>query len=295
MEPMEMLLNFLVATISSIVSGVVLTKLNAADNFFILFPYFIIMFIIFILEGIIINYFYTKIKCKKCNQKKEKEFSQKMETKCQECDKKVEVIDVARASIEGPGGTEKILGECEKHFYFMGISAQKWIKDADNFDSTMRKISAKHGSVRFLMLNPSSEEARRMSITGNSDLIQNIKNNITTLREYRKSGLNVEVRVYSRMPVFRIAIVDDDKKVYAGNYKVYNNGVVDVNVEQLILDDNGNGKVEKILKEQYLEYFQAEWDDSRNITIDLNGTIDDSYWNEFESHRMVNRKSIWKR
>ena len=52
---------------------------------------------------------------------------------------------------------------------FIGVSGNKWIRKASNFNETMKRIYGRHGDVRFILLNPNSEEAKRLSILRGDD------------------------------------------------------------------------------------------------------------------------------
>lgn len=191
---------------------------------------------------------------------------------CNHCQKK---MNIAVSTIDGIGGTESILSECNQHFYFMGISGNKWIKRAKNFEKTMQRIIAKHGTVRFVLLNPNCQDAKTLSLAGGnpSSHIKDLTiENLRALKRYKDQGLDVTVRVYSHMPVFRIAVVNDRQKVYVGSYKVDSNGE---NVPQLIFS---NGKdinsTETILCNQFIDYYNMVWNSSDLKTIDL-GQVDD--------------------
>lgn len=195
--------------------------------------------------------------------------------RCIKCSKK---IRVAPSTIAGEGGTESVLSECQRDFYFMGIAANKWIKKANNFDSAMKKIIVKHGEVRFILLNPMSKEAEKMSIAGGNPsdyLKQVISDNIKVLQTYKKMGLNVRVKVYSHMPVFRVAIVDKVEKVYVGSYEPNGDGN---DMQQIILDSNNNNReTESILKGQFLDYFEITWNDDSLNEVDIDLIEDKEY------------------
>lgn len=199
--------------------------------------------------------------------------------RCAKCSKK---IRIAPSTITGEGGTESILSECQRDFYFMGIAANKWVKKANNFDSTMKRITAKHGEVRFILLNPMSKEAEKISIAGSnpSDHLRHIiSDNIKALQTYKKMGLDVRVKVYSHMPIFRVAIVDKVEKVYVGAYEPSSNGN---DMQQIILDRNSNNReTENILKGQFLDYFEVTWNDDSLNEIDIDLIENEEYLKNF--------------
>ena len=199
--------------------------------------------------------------------------------RCKNCSSKIKIAD---STISGEGGTEHILSECNNSFFFMGIAANKWIKKAKNFDAVMKHIIYKNGKVRLILLNPMSKDAVKLSLAGGNRknyLNGVIKENIRALQHYKKMGLNVKVKVYSHMPVFRIAIVDETQKVYVGSYNTDSDGA---DIPQIILDsDTSNNKTEDILRLQFLDYFNVSWNDESLDEIDIYRIDDDVYMKSF--------------
>lgn len=183
------------------------------------------------------------------------------------------IIKILPNTVEGEGSTKSILSECENHFAFMGVAANKWIRGADNFDFAMKKILARGGTVRFVMLNPMSKAAQNLSLAGHNPsdhLCGIILGNLKELVKYKNLGLNIQVKVFSHLPVFRIAITDNER-IYLGHYKVNNDGS---QLPQLLLQ----GK-KKILFKQFYDYFNATWNSKNLISIDLDKLDDDKYLN----------------
>lgn len=183
------------------------------------------------------------------------------------------IVKIVPTTTEGEGSTESILSECDNNFSFMGIAANKWIHGAMNFDMTMKKILARNGSVRFILLNPISITAKNMSIASqqvDSYMREKILNNIRELKKYYDLGLKIQVKVFSYMPVFRIAIVDDEK-IFLGHYKVNNDGS---HLPQLILQGKN-----KILFRQFWDYFNVTWNRSDLKSIDFSKLDDPEYLN----------------
>lgn len=247
---MSKMKSFFRDTFVSIIGGLVVLALPY------IFKDMVALQITFLLSLIVANYYIHIYTCNHCQNK----------------------MNIAVSTIDGIGGTESILSECSQHFYFMGISGNKWIKRAKNFEKTMRCIIAKHGTVRFILINPNCDDAKTLSLAGGNP-ISHIKDmttdNLRSLKRLKDQGLDVIVRVYSHMPVFRIAIVNDREKVYVGSYKVDNNGE---NVPQLIFN---NGKdinsTETILCNQFIDYYNMVWNSSDLKTIDLGQVDDDAY------------------
>lgn len=183
------------------------------------------------------------------------------------------IVKILPNTVEGEGSTKSILSECENHFSFMGIAANKWIRGADNFDFVMKKILARNGTVRFVVLNPMSKAAQNLSIAAHNPadhLRTIILGNLKELVQYRNMGLNIQVKAFSHLPVFRIAITDNER-IYLGHYKVNNDGS---QLPQLLLQGKN-----KILFKQFFDYYNVTWNNPDLITIDLDKLEDDEYLN----------------
>lgn len=185
----------------------------------------------------------------------------------------VGIVKMLPSTMEGEGSTSSILNEVDKSFYFMGIAGTKWIQKADNFERTMRKLTAIHGSkVRFILLNPMSVEARNMSLAeGKSQYYMRdlVLNNLRTLKTLKDElGINLEVKLFSHMPVFRIAIVDEEK-IYFGQYRINSGGE---NLSQIVLQ----GK-DKMLYRELSEYYSIAWDNANLKYFDFDKIDDQSY------------------
>ena len=135
----------------------------------------------------------------------------------------------------------------------------------------MKKLLMCNGSVRIIMLNPMCESAKHLSTAlGKAEeyLKESVLKNMRELREYKKMGLNIEIKVYSHMPVFRIAIIDN-QKIYVGHYRVNDNGE---KLPQLILQGKN-----KILFKQFFDYWNVTWNDVGLKTINLDMIDNEEY------------------
>ncbi len=223
--------------------------------------------IVSIVAIIAINFVFYRFKCKKCEDKQNRLEIQRQANMINQ----IGIVEMLSSTIEGEGSTEKILVGCDNHFFFMGIAATKWIKGAKNFDETMKRLLARNGKVQIIMLNPMSKFAKNMSIASGKaeNYLQNsIIKNMKELKTYKELGLNITVKVYSHMPIFRIAVVDDEK-IYVGHYRVNSDGT---SLSQIKLQ----GK-DKILFKQFLDYCNVTWDSEELKTIDLDELDNQNY------------------
>lgn len=216
---------------------------------------------------IVMNVLLYQYKCGRCPDKKNKA---EIQNQADMFDK-IGITKVVPSTVEGEGSTNNILAECDDYFFFMGIAATKWVKGAKNFDQTMKKLLARNGTVHIIMLNPMSTSAKNMSIASEKAEIflrDSILKNIKELKVYKDMGLDITIKVYAHMPIFRIAIVDNEK-IYVGHYRVNSDGV---DLQQLILQ----GK-DKILFKQFADYCNVTWNSDELIKIDFDLLDDKAY------------------
>jgi hypothetical protein len=155
---------------------------------------------------------------------------------------------------EGKGSTASILKSVEVSFAFMGIAARRWINTEPVIDRLVKEICNPNRPVRFLLLDPDSQEAVRQSkvLNGNDrDVPDSIRRSLNTFKSWRANGCNIEVKLYNFLPVFRIAMVDDDT-AYVGFYR---GGMARTDSPQLVLDHEGHPSFFQPFK----DYFEMNW------------------------------------
>lgn len=78
------------------------------------------------------------------------------------------IIRILNKSDKGEGSTKSYLTQANREICFVGIAASKWLNQKDTFEKTIRRICAlKGGRIRFLLLNPDSEAAKKLSLSNN--------------------------------------------------------------------------------------------------------------------------------
>jgi hypothetical protein len=155
---------------------------------------------------------------------------------------------------EGDGSTTSILSTVSTDFAFMGIAARKWVDTGPLLQRVVKTIANPNSPVRFLLLDPDSEEAVRQSRLryGNEHQVaDDIRDSIGKFKQFRDGGCSLEVRVYDSLPVFRIAIVDE-ATAYLGFYRA---GMAHDDSPQLVLNRHG----ETSYFQPYKEYFETIW------------------------------------
>lgn len=92
--------------------------------------------------------------------------------------------------------------------FFMGVAGSKWVNDPPvyaEFERMLRKVSAAHGEVRFLLLNPNGNGWKKLKKLRRDNLSD------VSYDKYRilmKSYHCLKVRLYDPLPSFRLQFVD---------------------------------------------------------------------------------------
>lgn len=92
---------------------------------------------------------------------------------------------------------------------FMGVGGEKWVKDSQlrkAFENMLRRTKAMGGGIRFLLINPASESYGRLyQLRGESVPYDSYERFADLANKFD----NLNVRLYSDMPSFRMQFVDD--------------------------------------------------------------------------------------
>ncbi len=169
--------------------------------------------------------------------------------------KNIGIVNIVQSMTGGKGSTETILKTVKNQFCFMGIAARKWINTEPLLESIIKKVAARNRTMRFLLLNPDSPEAIRLSQIehGNPDVVpEAIRDSLRNFKALREKGYNVDVKLYSCLPIFRIAIVNNET-AYVGFYRAGTDGS---NSPQLILSSKAN----ITYFQPFTELFNDTWD-----------------------------------
>lgn len=172
-------------------------------------------------------------------------------------------LRVVKSTVNGEGGTEDLLIKVRQYrgLKFMGVGAGRWVQ-AKNFDAIMRNLISKHIKVRLILLNPNSEEAQIFDASNKKEGEQSVKekiiDSIKVFNKYKKENLNIEIKVYSHMPVFRIAIIGKSR-MYVGAYNVNRDDLTN-DIPQMVLEENSND-FENMLFNSFIDYFNTEWNE----------------------------------
>jgi hypothetical protein len=117
------------------------------------------------------------------------------------------------------------LPDIETELFFMGNGGSKWTREKAEFDSMLRRTAENRGSVRFLLLDPTSDACREGSEVrfGNpTEQPRKIVESLCRLRAWDRMFRHLEVKLYSHVPHFRISLINKTHAVL-GHYREYQN------------------------------------------------------------------------
>jgi len=181
------------------------------------------------------------------------------------------IEDVLVSLTEGRGSTEAILATVRSGFAFMGISAKRWIDEEKELRIALKSVAAHNNEVaRFLVLDPKAPATTALSRTAHENpqtIPDHIHDTIKRLADLaERSGLRIELRVYSSVPILRIAIIDS-RTCYLG---FYTDGRFGEESGQLVLAKDKHGTCFNA----FSSYFESVWKKSVIIplTSERNGS-----------------------
>jgi hypothetical protein len=192
--------------------------------------------------------------------------------------KSLGVSKILATSIKGEGSTSKYMASANSSICFVGIAASKWVKEGDALEKAIRKICALNtGYIRFLLLNPESSAAQKLSLAGSQnsdDVSTKIKKSVYDISrminrlsiDYPQALDKFEVRYYDQMPVFRLAIIDNRRAYFC----FYQLGCDGSKLKQFVIKPKqGDNPNTQNIFNSMLEHFDSLWNASLTIKCDL--------------------------
>lgn len=153
------------------------------------------------------------------------------------------------------------LDNVNNNLSFLGVGGKKWIQEKASFDDLIKRLLLRRqgNQIRFLLLNPDSKNAVNFNEGRNcshQDFIDDLNKTIEFFENAKeKSGIDIQVRLYSRMPNFRITIIDQTMTVL-GTYSSLSHDGLDA--PQIILKNTSNWSFTHNLT----AYFEHLWSES---------------------------------
>ena len=196
------------------------------------------------------------------------------------------IIKILPTSDRGEGATSTYMTKATRSISFVGIAASKWVKNEEILKDTIRRICSQNsGYIRFLILDPSSDAARKLTMSNKSvdnasidynnhsvsdkinQSLQRIKSLVAEVSNNdRELVKHFEVRLYRQMPVFRLAIIDER----CAYFSFYQRGVDGTKLKQLVIKPalSSNMAQENVFISMN-EYFDSLWNADTTVCFDL--------------------------
>ena len=189
------------------------------------------------------------------------------------------IIKILGSSVKGEGSTASYMKKATHSICFVGIAASKWVSNPDLLEKTIRSIcSLNSGYIKFLLLNPNSQAATKLSLAQesyNDDSVkQKIENSLKKLKEitenlsrsYPQVLDRFEIHLYDQMPIYRLTIIDSSRAYFC----FYQKGCDGSRLKQFVIKP----KVITELSQQNIfnsmsEYFENLWIAKDTVKFDL--------------------------
>jgi hypothetical protein len=109
---------------------------------------------------------------------------------------------------------KRSLSLCHSSLEFLGVGAAKLVATGTTFEDAVHRCQRPERSVRFLLCSPGNadlESIAKQAGKPKEDYREELKKSLRTLaRLGRERRLNVEVRLYAKLPIFRLMFIDDE-------------------------------------------------------------------------------------
>ncbi len=133
----------------------------------------------------------------------------------------------------------KIVENANNSFFFLGISAKR-TNSSPIIQKKIIEIGRKNGEIRFLLLDPDSENVKKRADDEKDDYNSwknEINATITRLKSLeKKHNITIQIRVFDEYPVWRMNIIDSNK-IYLNYFLLNKQGAQSPQIE-LIENDN---------------------------------------------------------
>jgi hypothetical protein len=102
---------------------------------------------------------------------------------------------------------------CRNSLDFLGIGATKLVRNRVEFENAIERCQRPDQPVRFLLCSPDQERLEQIARNANrskKEYQDAVRESLTFIAKLRRDrAFNIEVRLYSELPIFRVMFVDD--------------------------------------------------------------------------------------
>lgn len=178
----------------------------------------------------------------------------------QEIFKKIGIAQLDYSMQEGYS-IKECLDDVTNSLCFLGVSGDRWVQEKVSFNNLIKRLLLKKqgNQIRFLLLNPDCKDAMNF-IEGKNCSPEEFSSFLNTTVEFlenakNKYGVDIQLRLYSRMPNLRVTIIDQGL-VVIGKYSLLSDDNQDT--PQIILKRSSNWDFTHNL----ISYFEQLWSES---------------------------------
>jgi hypothetical protein len=163
------------------------------------------------------------------------------------------------ANIQTGYSIRDCLDTVDNSLSFLGIGGKKWVQEKKAFDELITRLLLRKHQIRFLLLNPDCKDALNFNEGRNfshQDFVDSLNNTIDYFEKAKtRSGIDIQLRLYSYMPNFRITIIDQSTTIL-GTYSPLSPDGLDS--PQIIFRNSSNWSFAHNLA----AYFEHIWSES---------------------------------
>lgn len=166
------------------------------------------------------------------------------------------------------------LALCTNSLDFLGVGAHKLTSRKAAFEAAVKRCHREDRPIRFLLCEPNNHELVKMAQrAGRSDTEyqENVRASLRVLKWFREQrAVNIEVRFYSELPVFRLMFANDDLCLVS--HYVFGEGDGSDGSEVYVSSDVGERDTLSIYY-GFKQYFETMW--NRSTTWDFQTHLGD--------------------
>lgn len=114
---------------------------------------------------------------------------------------------------------------------FMGVGGKKWVEEEGAINDMIKRLLLRRqtNQIRFLLLNPHSDDALDFNKGRNfshETFVKDLNKSINFFKLLKeKSGIDIQLRLYTGMPNFRITIIDQRIAILGTYSTISHNGL----------------------------------------------------------------------
>jgi hypothetical protein len=120
------------------------------------------------------------------------------------------IVECTERLTDSPFVPQECMNKVKNRLCFLGVCGEKWVDEEikrDQFREMLRRISNNRGTVKFLLIDPSSNSWSKLSGLRQENICNT---SFFKYREFMDDFPVLEVRLYDTLPSFRLQFIDDE-------------------------------------------------------------------------------------